>query len=129
MWNRRGALALAAAVVVCSTGLGAQKTEGKHEVEQQNREIQSARKLVDEVMTGEPAPNDLALAWVRSDLLKAQGNKQYVPFTVSLDQSKTSAAAFLVYWRVVAPGAASDAAVPMRRGDAKDPTRRRIDYP
>ena len=37
-----------------------------------------------------PAPNDLSLAWVREDLLKAQGNKQYVPFTVTLDPSKVA---------------------------------------
>ena len=39
-------------------------------------------------MAGQPAPNDLSLAWVRHDLLKAPGNKEYVPFTVTIDPSK-----------------------------------------
>jgi hypothetical protein len=47
------------------------------------------------------APNDLALSWVRDDVLKAQGNRQYVPFTVTLDASKAGAKELSVYWRVV----------------------------
>ena len=34
---------------------------------------------------GQPGQNDLSLVWARQDLLKAQGGKQYVPFTVTID--------------------------------------------
>ena len=57
----------------------------------QKKEIQSVVKFVDDAAAGQPAPNDLALTWVREDLLKAQGNKEYVPFTVTLDPTKSPA--------------------------------------
>jgi TolB-like protein len=127
MSNHRAALALAAVAVVWSTALSAQKSDGKHEIDQQNREIRSAVKLADDIAAGQPAPNDLALAWVRTDVLKAQGNKQYVPFTVTIDQSRMAAPALLIYWRVVPQGTGSEAA--MRRTDAKDANRKRVEYP
>ena len=81
---------------------------------EEKREVQAVMKVVDGAAAGQPAPNDLSLAWVRQIALKAQGNKQYIPFTVSLDPSKTEANQLTVYWRVVAktPPAAADAAKP-----------------
>ena len=65
---------------------------------------------------GQPAPNDLSLAWVREDLLKAQGNKEYVPFTVSIDPSKVSGGNVALYWRVVSKSGGGGAGRRARRG-------------
>ena len=130
MSNRRAPFVLVAALV-CSTSLSAQKTDGKHETDLQNREIRGAVKVADDLAAGLAAPNALALAWVRTDVLKAQGNKQYLPFTVTIDQSRVSAPNELLYWRVVAQGgaAATSDAAPKSRSDAKDASRRRTEYP
>ena len=63
--------------------------------------------------------NDLSMAWGGSDLLKAQGNKEYVPFTVTIDPSKSTAGKVSFYWRVVAKDAAP-AAADAKKDDKKD---------
>ena len=40
---------------------------------EQKREITAIVTLLDGANAGQPTPNDLSLAWVRDDLLKAQG--------------------------------------------------------
>jgi len=104
MVNWRSALALGAgAAVVCSATLLAQGERKLNDAEK--KEIQAIVKIVDGPAAGQPASNDLGLAWVHNDLLKAQGNMQYVPFTVSVDTSKVSANSIALYWRVVAKNA------------------------
>ena len=49
----------------------------------EKKEIQTVQKVVDDAAAGQAAPNDVGLAWLQEDLLKAQGNKQYLPFSVS----------------------------------------------
>ena len=101
-------------LVLCSAVLSAQGTEKpqapKKLTDAQRREIQAIQKIVDGAAAGQPAANDLTLAWAREDVLKAQGNKQYVPFTVTLDASKAAGKELTVYWRVVAKSAAPAAA-------------------
>ena len=63
-------------------------------------------------------PNDVGLTWMHEDLLKAQGNKQYLPFSVSIDPTKIAGNKVTFYWRVVA----KDAPAPPRQ---KPRTRRR----
>jgi hypothetical protein len=66
------------------------------------------------------APNDLSLTWTRADFLKAQSNKEFVPFTVSIDPSKVTAGSISFYWRVVAKGGAVEpAAAPAGKKDDK----------
>jgi hypothetical protein len=117
---RRGAIALtAAAALVFSATLLAQNTKPQPQkmTKAQEAEIKAITALMDAVTAGQPAPNDLALTWVRDDLLKAQGNKQYVPFTVTYDPSRTTSRTLSVYWRVVS----KNAAPPVPEGkDAKD---------
>jgi hypothetical protein len=60
MSNRRAPFLLVAALV-CSTGLLAQKSDGKHETDLQNRQIRGAVKVADDLAVGLAAPNDLAL--------------------------------------------------------------------
>jgi len=102
---RRGLFAVLIASLTCSVALFAQQ---KKQTDAQKKEIQGIVKIVDGLTTGQPAPNDLGLTWVREDVLKAQGNKEYVPFTVSIDPSKVSGNVAL-YWRVVSkdPAAAT----------------------
>ena len=101
MVNRRGAVALtSAAALVCSVGLFAQKDDKKQE-EALKKETKNVIKIADGVAAGQPMANDLSLAWAREDFLKAQGNKEYVPFTVTIDPSKVTSPNVAIYWRVV----------------------------
>ena len=76
--------------------------------------------VVDELTAGQPAANDLSMTWLREDVLKAQGNKEYVPFTVQLDPSKISGGNVAFYWRVVAKNAAAPApAADVKKDDKK----------
>jgi hypothetical protein len=118
MFIRRGVIVHSLALAfVFSTLAVAQKTEKKQD-EAQKKEIQNVVKLVDEVAAGQPAPNDLSLAWGREDFLKAQGNKEYVPFTVSIDPSKVAGGTVAFYWRVVAQNAGSAPAAAPAAGAA-----------
>ena len=71
--------------------------------------------MLDGMAAGQPAPNDLSVAWVREYFLKAEGNLQYVPFTVTFDPSRTTSKDLTVYWRVV-----SNAAPAVPPPEAKD---------
>ncbi|HEY7285784.1 MAG TPA: hypothetical protein VH497_10095, partial [Vicinamibacterales bacterium] len=95
--------------------------ENKKQSDAQKKEIQSVVKVVDGIAAGQPAPNDLALEWVHIDMLKAQGNKEYVPFTVAIDPTKVSGNV-AIYWRVVAKGGSAEpaAAAPAGKKDDKD---------
>ena len=117
MTFRRGSLAVLIVALTCSTGLVAQQ---RKQTDAQKKEIQGIVKIVDTITAGQPAPNDVGLTWVREDVLKAQGNKEYVPFTVSIDPSKVSGnVAF--YWRVVSkdPAPAAAAAPAAGKDDKK----------
>ena len=119
MTQRRGALVLSVLVLFASSNtlLGQSKDDKKKE-EAQKKEIANVVKIVDEVAAGAAAANDLSLTWVREDVLKAQGNKQYVPFTVQIDPSKISGPSVAFYWRVVAKSPA--AATPDPAAGKKD---------
>ena len=91
--------------LACTAGLLAQQPpqqKDKKQDEAQKKEIQSVVKVVDDVAAGQPAPNDFDIKWVREDVLKAQGNKEYVPFTVAIDPAKVTGGNVAFYWRVVA---------------------------
>jgi hypothetical protein len=117
MITRRRALMLGtAAVLTCSAALYAQNnTQPRKPTDAEKKETITVRKIVDDVAAGQPGANDIALAWVREDLLKAQGNKQYLPFSVSIDPTKISGGKVALYWRVVS----KDAAAPAAAADAK----------
>ena len=80
----------------------------------QTAEIRLIYPMIDGMAAGQPAPNDLSVAWVREYFLKAQGNLQYVPFTVTFDPSRTTSKNLTVYWRVVS----KDAPPPEKDGKA-----------
>src|SRR5436309_385941 len=108
MANRRGAWVTAAVILALSAGVVAQqpKSEPKKQDETQKREIQALVTSVDGAMAGQATPNDLGVMWVHEDYLKAANNKEYVPFIVSIDPSKITAAGTVAfYWRVTPKGA------------------------
>ncbi len=119
---RRGAMTVLSVSLLLSAGLTAQKKVEKKQDEAQKKEIQSVVKVVDDVANGQPAPNDLSLSWVREDFLKAQGNKEYVPFTVAVDPTKVGGGNVALYWRVVSKSAPApaEAAPPANKDDKKD---------
>jgi hypothetical protein len=125
MLLRRGALILLCLTILASVTAVAQKDnkdskDNKKQSEQQKKEIQAAVGIVDGVAAGQPMQNDLSLTWVRDDLLKAQGNKQYVPFTVALDASKVSGGNVAIYWRVVSKDAPPPSAPAQKDDKDKD---------
>jgi len=121
MTQRRGALVLSVLVLFASSNvLLGQSKDDKKKDEAQKKEIANVVKMVDQ-LAGQPGANDLSLSWVREDVLKAQGNKQYVPFTVQLDASKVSGPNVAFYWRVVSKGGAAAAPDPAAaKKDDKD---------
>src|SRR5580765_1023144 len=120
MKQRRAVFALLV-VVGCASSLAlfAQSKDDKKKDEAQKREIQSIVKSVDDLTAGQPAANDLSMTWLREDVLKAQGNKEYVPFTVQVDASKVAGPNVAFYWRVVAKSPAAAAVDPNAKKDDK----------
>jgi len=126
---RRGVLPLVAVLAFAS----AASAQDRKMNDQQKKEIQNVVKIVDDLAAGQTAPNDLSAAWVREDFLKAQGNKEYVPFTVAIDPSKLPAGNVAFYWRVVAKADAAPAAAPapaagQKKDDKKDKNKKDYAY-
>src|SRR6185436_13390574 len=123
MVNRRSITALSTVVALAfSVALAAQKKDDKKQSDAQKKEIQDVVRFVDGVASGQPAPNDLGLSWVHEDFLKATGNKQYIPFTVTYDPSKATGQTVSLYWRGVSKdaAAAAPAAAPAGKDEKKD---------
>ena len=97
--GRRVVALCSAAALVCSGTLLAQQVKKLSDA--QRREVQEIVKIIDSAAAAATAPNDLSLTWAREDVLKAQGNQEYVPFTVMIDPSKVSGNNVTIYWRVV----------------------------
>jgi hypothetical protein len=116
-----------ALVLLCSVGLAAQNDKKRDDA--QKKEIQNIIKIVDDVSAGQAANNEMSVTWTHEDVLKAQGNKQYVPFTVSFDPSKVTGSQVAFYWRVVAKGgAAAPAPEPGKKDDKKDKDKKKPEY-
>src|SRR5476651_2677147 len=123
MVQRRAGFACVVLVTcVSSMALFAQSKDDKKKDDAQKKEIQNIVKTVDDLAAGQPAANDLSISWLREDVLKAQGNKEYVPFTVSVDPSKVSGGNVAFYWRVVAKNApaAAEPVPGQKKDDKKD---------
>jgi hypothetical protein len=130
MIHRRRSIALAAAVVVvCASGLFAQKKDDKKQSDLQNKDTQTISKAVDDVAAGTAQPsNDFGLTWARDDAFKAVGNKEFVPFIVTIDSSKVTGGAINYYWRVVAKNPAPTPA-PAKKDEKKDDKKKGPEYP
>jgi hypothetical protein len=101
---RRPALGLTlAALLVTSSATFAQPKDQTRKLS--NDEKKELTAISTMLTAGQTPTNDLALTWVGSDLLKAQGNKEYVPFTITLDPGKLTSDKVSLYWRVVSTDA------------------------
>jgi len=102
----------------------AQKSDKKQD-DTQKRQVAAIVKLADDVEGGAAAPNDLGALWVREDYMKAANNKEYVPFTITLDPSKLGTPNVALYWRAVKPGSlpAAAPAAAGKKDDKKDAKR------
>jgi hypothetical protein len=122
-----------AAVLIFSAVLFAQTAPQQQRKlsDAEKKEAQTIVKIVDDVAAGQPAANDLSLEWLREDLLKAQGNKQYLPFNVSIDPSKVTTGRLALYWRVVSKDAAPAAApADAKKDDKKDDKKNsKVEFP
>lgn len=120
--NRRGLALSAAAFIILTAVLGAQKKDDKKQSDAQKKEILDIVKLVDGTSAGQPATNDFGLTWAHEDYLKATSSKEYVPFTVTFDTSKVTSPNVAFYWRVVAKdtGATATLTLPAGKKDDKD---------
>ena len=127
---RRRAVTVSLAALFLSASVVAQKKDDKKQSAAQAKEIQVAVATVDTITAGQPAPNDLGLTWIHEDFLKAQGGKEYVPFTFSIDPSKVAGGTVALYWRVVSktPAAAAegDAAAGAKKDDKTE--KKKIEY-
>jgi hypothetical protein len=114
--RRRSLTLVSAAILICSAALFAQTTPQPRKLtDAEKKEIQTVQKVVDDAAAGQAAANDVGLTWMHEDLLKAQGNKQYLPFSVSIDSTKIAGGKVTFYWRVVS----KDAPAPAETKDAK----------
>ena len=124
MVTGRGVFALMCALALGSITLVAQKGDQQKPAprklsDAQKKDLQAVLKAVDDAAAGQQPPNDLALTWVHENLLKAQSNKQYVPFTIKIDAAKVAAGSLSLYWRVVDKAAAPPPAAPGKKDDKK----------
>jgi len=100
-------------------GNDANAGQGRKLSKEELKEIGPVRTIADAAANGQPAANDLSLAWMMNDVLKAPAdNKEYVPFTVSIDPAKVTGGKLMFYWRVVS-NAAAPAPDPAAKKDDK----------
>jgi hypothetical protein len=119
--TRRGLTLATAAVMIFTAALGAQKKDDKKQSDAQKKDTLDIVKIADGAAAGQPATNDFGLVWAHEDYLKATGNKEYVPFTLTFDASKvTSGSMVALYWRVVSKDAAAAAPAVAGKKDDKD---------
>ncbi len=103
---RRRAYALTfVALLLTASSLLAQPKEQTQTRKLSNDEKKELQAISTMLSAGQAPANDLSLAWAGNDLLKAQGNKEYVPFTITLDPSKLTGKRVSLYWRVVSKDA------------------------
>jgi hypothetical protein len=122
MMNRRGVLALvtavAFAVAATPTVLAQQqppKQEEKKRSKQEQQEIEQLVKLVDGVMSGQPAPADVSMT-LTPFFLKSQEQRTFVPFVLNVENAPATDVA--MYVRVVNPADA-----------AAEKDKKKVEYP
>lgn len=85
----------------------------------EQQEIQSLVRTADAAMSGQPAPSDFPIQF-SNDFLKAQGNRVWVPITLTVDPTKLSSNALTIYLRVVPRGMTAPAAPVPAPANAKE---------
>jgi hypothetical protein len=109
------ATAVAFVCVTASAALAGQaKPDDKKRSKQEQAEIEQLVKLIDGVMTGQPAPSDIQMS-LTPYFLKSQEQRTFVPFSLSV--TNAPAADVAMYVRVVNPAA------------QPDPKAKKVEYP
>jgi hypothetical protein len=98
MSRRRVFAAGLASALVLSVGLFAQ-TDKKTD-DALKKDAQALSKLADAALAAQGSSNDFNISWVKEDFLKGPKDKEFIPFTITLDPTK-AAADLTLYWRVV----------------------------
>lgn len=103
----RRVVAIAVAVALSGSFALAQtaKPDNKKRSKQEQQEIEAIVKVVDGVMTGQPAPTDIQLT-ITPYFLKSQEPRTFVPFVIDVKGAPQADAA--LYVRVVSPDAKPD---------------------
>ncbi len=112
--QRSAAVLMVALLPVFAFAQGKNDKNQKKQDEAKRAQYLAMARAVDAAMA--QAPADAAIKWSNSVSLKAQENKTYVPFTITIDPSKLNPGPAVVYMRVAARGATAPAAP----GDKKD---------
>jgi hypothetical protein len=94
--------------LVISIGVSAQVDKKTDEANK--KEAQNLSKLADAALVAQGGANDLNLTWVKEDFMKGPKDKEFVPFTLTLDPTKAATQNLTLYWRVVPAAAAAPAA-------------------
>ncbi len=114
MVRRRVFAAGLASALALSVGLFAQfdkKAEAALEAEAAlKKEGRVLSKLTDAALAGQIGSNDFNVVWVREDFLKGPKDKEFVPFTITLDPTKVATENLTLYWRVVPTATTAPAA-------------------
>jgi hypothetical protein len=118
MMNIRRVVNVCMALLVSTSLAGAQqpdaKKDDKKRSKQEQAEIEQLVKLVDGIMTGQPAPADIKMS-IEPYFMKSQESRTFVPFVLTVTNAPRADAA--MYVRVVNPSA-----VP-------DPKAKKVEYP
>ena len=98
---RRPALALASAALLLVTASSVVAQEAKKLSKDEEREAKLISNALGNAVQGKPVTNDLAITWLRSDGLQAQGASNIVAFAVSIDPAKAPSGKVFLAWRVM----------------------------
>lgn len=109
-------LLTAVAMTVSVSVAIAQKEDNKKRSKAEQQEIEQLVKLVDGVMSGQPAPTDISIA-IEPFFLKSQEQRTFVPFVLTAKDTPSGDAA--MYVRVVDPNTTAEL--------AKD--KKKVEYP
>lgn len=86
----------------------------------QQQEIQNLVRLADAAMSGQQGPAEFPIQF-QNDFLRAQGNRVWVPITLTVDPAKLTTSALTIYLRVVPRGmTAPPTPVPVAAANDKD---------
>ena len=114
----RRAMAMVVALVVSASFAVAQQTPTKKDdrkrSKQEQQEIEQVVKIVDGVMTGQPAPTDVTMT-LEPFFMKSQEARTFVPFVLTVQNAPAAPAS--LYIRVVNPAA------------QPDPKSKKVEYP
>ena len=108
MARRRVFAAGLASALALSVGLFAQADKKAEAALKKEGRVLS--KLTDAALAGQIGSNDFNVAWVREDFLKGPKDKEFVPFTITLDPTKVATENLTLYWRVVPTATTAPAA-------------------